>query len=152
MTTAPSTPAPQPATLAGLWSGAVGLSAEDGRSLGLTWSAERQGDGHLSGAATLSTLPSASVQVAFVGTMSSVRSGEQFLLTYRSDSVSPSGSGCTASATATAPSGCTASATGTAHLEDFTLVGDLDVKFQSCDAFGLQPPASTRLQLLMKLD
>jgi hypothetical protein len=139
MTTAPSTP-PQPAILAGLWAGAVGLSADDGRSLGVIWKAETQSDGHLSGAATLSTLPSAPAQMAFVGTMSSVLSGQQFLLTYRSDSVPTVGAGCTVSAT------------GTAHLEDFTLVGDLDVKFQSCDALGLQRPASTRLQLLMKLD
>jgi hypothetical protein len=140
MPAAPSAPTPQPRTLAGVWAGAVGLSSEDGRSLGLIWSAERNGEGRLSGTATLSTLPSASVQITFVGTMTSVRSGDQFVLTYTSDPRSVNG----------AP--CTASAAGSAHLEEFTLVGDLDVRYQSCDGVGLQPPASTHLQLLMKLD
>lgn len=138
--TTPSAPTPQQRNLAGLWAGAVGLSAEDGRSLGLLWNAERMGDGQLAGTATLSTLPSAPAQITFVGTMTSVRKGDVFMLAYAPDPGSPAGSGCVASAT------------GTAHLEDFTLVGDLAVTYQSCDALGLQPPASSHLQLLMKLN
>ena len=136
----PSEPSPQPTTLAGVWSGAVGLSADDGRSLGVVWNAERQGGGQLAGRATLSTLPSSSIQISFAGTMTSVRSGDSFLLTYSSDS-----------APATA-SRCSVSATGTAHLENFALVGDLDVAYQSCDGLPLRPPASTHLELLRKLD
>lgn len=137
---APSAPSLEPTMLAGLWAGAVGVSSEDGRSLGLVWNAERQGEGRLAGIATLSTLPSASVRISFPGTMTSVRSGDRFLLTYSSNPSSANASGCTASAT------------GTAHLDNFTLVGDLDVKYESCDGLDLQPPASTHLELLMKLN
>lgn len=138
--TTPSAPSPEPRTMAGTWAGAVGVSADDGQSLGVIWSAERQGDGRLSGTATLSTLPSAPVAITFVGTMTSVRTGDQFMLTFTRDPGTGNGSNCTASAT------------GSVHLEDFTLVGDLDVRYQSCDGLGLQPPASTHLELLMKLD
>jgi hypothetical protein len=136
----PSGPSTQPTIVAGVWTGAVGLSADDGRSLGLVWNAEPQGDGRLIGTATLSTLPSSPAQMSFAGMMTSVRSGNSFLLTYSSGSSS-----------ANAPR-CSASATGTAHLENFTLVGDLEVTYQSCDDLPLQPPASTHLELLRKLD
>lgn len=136
----PSAPSPQPATLAGVWAGAVGTSAEDGRSLGLVWDAERQGDGRLSGNATLSTLSSSSVRLSFPGTMTSVRSGAQFVLTFRSESTSPN------------DSPCAVFASGRAHLENFSLIGDLDVTYRSCDDLHLQPPASTHLELLKRLN
>jgi len=136
----PSAPSPQPTTLAGVWLGAVGSSSDDGRSLGVAWTAERKGEGRLEGTAMLSTLPSAPVHITFVGTLTSVRDGDRFLLTYSSEPASGNGSGCTASAT------------GTARLEQFSLVGDLDVSYRSCDAIGLQPPASTHLELLMQLN
>src|SRR3954454_7471225 len=136
-------PAPAPAptpTLAGIWTGAVGESSEDGRSLGLVWNAEREGEG-LSGPATLSTLPSAPVPLTFVGTLTGTRDRDQLLLTYASEAV-----------TVADGSFCAASATGNAHVEGFTLVGNLAVVYRSCDRLGLQPPASTKLQLLKKLN
>jgi len=72
--------------------------------------------------------------------MTSVRDGDQFLLTYASSPSALNGSTCTASAS------------GSARLDQFTLVGDLDVRYQACDGLGLLPPASTHLQLLMKLN
>ena len=139
-TPAPMAPTPQPDTLAGVWAGAVGLSAEDGRSLGLIWNAQREGGGQLSGTATLSTSPAAPVQVTFIGTLASAREGDRFLLTF------------TPQSDAAHASACTASATGLAHLEGFTLVGDLQVTYAACEPLGLQPPASTRLQLLRQLN
>jgi hypothetical protein len=137
---APSAPTPQPDTLAGLWAGAIGLSAEDGRSLGLTWNAQREGGGQLSGTATLSTSPSAPAQVTFVGTLASAREGDRFVLTF------------TPQTDAAQSSGCSASGSGLARLDGNMLVGDLQVTYAACDALGLQPPASTRLQLLPQLN
>jgi hypothetical protein len=133
-------PTPSPTTLAGIWTGAVGESSEDGRSLGLVWSAERDGGG-LSGPATLSTLPSAPVPLTFVGTLTGTRDRDELLLTYASEAASGADG-----------SSCAVSATGNAHVEGFTLVGNLAVVYRSCDRLGLQPPASTKLQLLKKLN
>jgi hypothetical protein len=139
VTPAPTAPTPEPQTMAGLWTGAVGVSGDDGRSLGVIWTAERLGEGRLSGTATLSTLPQAPAAITFVGTMTSVRSGDQYALTFTD-------------ANASSDSACTVSATGAAHLDDFTLVGDLDVRYHACDRLGLLPPATTHLQLLKKLN
>src|SRR3954468_160288 len=137
---APVPALPSPTTLAGIWTGAVGESSEDGRSLGLVWSAEREGEG-LSGPAMLSTLPSAPVPLTFVGTLTGTRDRDQLLLTYASEAVTV-GDG----------SSCAVAATGNAHVEGFTLVGNLAVVYRSCDRLALQPPASTKLQLLKKLN
>jgi hypothetical protein len=137
---APAPALPSPTALAGIWTGAVGVSADDGRSLGLVWSAEANGEA-LSGPATLSTLPSAPVPLMFVGTLTGAPDREQLLLTYASEAV-----------TLVDGSSCTVSATGNAHLEGFTLVGNLAVVYRSCDRLGVQPPASMKLQLLKKLN
>src|SRR3954467_12079384 len=129
-------PAPAPAptpTLAGIWTGAVGESSEDGRSLGLVWNAEREGEG-LSGQATLSTLPSAPVPLTFAGTLTGTRDRDELLLTYASEAV-----------TGADGSSCAASATGNAHVEDFTLVGNLAVVYRSCDRLRPQPPPPPKL-------
>jgi hypothetical protein len=49
-------------------------------------------------------------------------------------------------------SSCAVSGKGNAHLEDYSLVGDLDISYVGCERLGLQPPASTKLMLLRKLD
>jgi hypothetical protein len=139
-TPAPVPTLPSPTTLAGIWSGAVGVSSEDGRSLGLVWTAERKGEA-LSGPATLSTLPSAPVPLTFVGTLTGTRDRDQLLLTYASEPI-----------TVADGSSCAVSATGNAHVEGFALVGTLAVVYTSCDRLGLQPPASMKLQLLKKLN
>jgi hypothetical protein len=138
-TPTPTPNPPGPTTLAGTWSGAVGVSPDDGRSLGVIWDAGRIGQG-LSGKSTISTAASAPVRVTFDGTLTANRDGDQFMLTYVSDAVSVGGSSCAMSAT------------GTARVDGFTLVGNLAVSYTSCDALGLQPPASTYLQLLKKQD
>jgi hypothetical protein len=130
---------PTPASLAGFWAGTVGVSADDGRSLGLIWSAGTNGDG-LSGTATLSTLPSAPAAITFVGTLTGTRDGDRLLLTY------------TSQPGRVRDSACMVSGKGTAYLEEYTLVGDLEVSYESCDGLGLQPPASTKLTLLRKLN
>src|SRR3954464_8686201 len=117
-------PTPSPTTLAGIWTGAVGESSEDGRSLGLVWNAERNGEG-LSGQATLSTLPSAPVPLTYVGTLPGTRDRDDMLLSSASEAVAGADG-----------SSCAASATGNAHLEGFTLVGNLAVVYRSCDRLG----------------
>jgi hypothetical protein len=138
--TAPMRPdGPIPTVPAGFWVGTVGVSADDGRSLGLLWSASDAADG-LSGTATLSTLPSASAQVTFIGTLNGIGDPNRLLLTYSASPATFKGSTCAVSGK------------GNAHLEDYTLVGDLEITYVGCEGLDLQPPASTQLMLLRRLN
>jgi hypothetical protein len=132
--------APLPTVPAGFWAGTIGVSADDGRSLGLHWSASDAADG-LSGTATLSTLPSASAQVTFVGTLNAIGDPKRLLLTYTAPPATFDGG-----------STCAVSGKGNAHLEGYSLVGDLEITYTGCERLGLQPPASTKLMLLRRLN
>jgi len=127
-------PSPAPVTLDGFWAGTVGGRSDDGRPLGLNWSATESGN-IVSGTATFSTLPPVPNQVTFVGPLTGTRKGNQLSLTY----VATYGTVLAGT--------CALSGIGTATVDDGTLRGTLAVTMQSCDSLGLQPPTSMELTL-----
>lgn len=130
----PGAPSPVPVPLDGFWVGTVGERSDDGRPLGVIWSARESKD-IVSGTATFSTLPPVAAQVTFVGPLTGTRNGDQLSLTY----VATYGTVLAGT--------CALSGIGAATVGDGTLTGTLAVTMGSCDSLGVQPPTSMELRL-----
>jgi hypothetical protein len=135
--TAPSpSPPANPANVAGLWTGTIGVTSQEGRPLGVNWIASETGN-TVSGIATFTAVPPAAAQVTtFVGPLTGTRTGNQLSLSY------------TATYGTVLAGTCALTGIGTATLNDGTLTGTLSVNLGSCDSLGLQPPTS--MELLLK--
>jgi hypothetical protein len=127
-------PSATPTDLSGTWYGVVGSGSGGGRALRLTWSATQAGN-TISGPAAVTTSPAVS-DVIFTGTLSGTLTGMQLSLSY----VSNTGN------IPVAPD-CSASGRGTGAVTGGSIAGQLDVSFTSCDALGLQAPASDQFTL-----
>lgn len=131
--TAPS-PSPAPARLEEFWVGTVGARSDDGRPLGIIWSATESGN-VVSGTATFATLTPTAAQITFVGPLTGTRNGNELSLTY----VATYGTVLAGT--------CALTGFGTATVSGVTLTGSLSVIPGSCDSLGLQPPTTTELTL-----